>query len=45
MPLLLDEQQLTVSVTARDGAVHRYTFALQPNHVALAPLRARCLGD
>src|SRR5262249_10200626 len=26
-----------------DGAVHRYTFVLQPNDVALAPLRSRCL--
>jgi hypothetical protein len=45
MPLLLDEQEVTVSVAARDGVVHRYTFALQPNVVALAPLRSRCLGD
>jgi hypothetical protein len=45
MPLLIDEQELSVSLTARDGAVHRYTFALQPNDVALAPLRERCSGD
>jgi hypothetical protein len=45
MPLLLDEQELSVSVTARDGAVHRYTFTLQPNDVALAPLRSRCSGS
>src|ERR1043166_2229627 len=43
MPLLLDEQELSLSITARDGAVHRYTFTLQPNDVALAPLRSRCL--
>jgi hypothetical protein len=42
MPLLIDEQELSVSLTARDGGVHRYTFALQPNDVALAPLRERC---
>jgi hypothetical protein len=45
MPLLINEQELAVSVTARNGVVHRYTFALQPNDVALAPLRSRCLGD
>src|SRR5215471_10166347 len=45
MPLLLGEQELAISVTARDGIVHRYTFALQPNNVALAPMRARCSGD
>lgn len=45
MPLLIGEPELTVSVTGRGGAVHRYTFALQPNDVALAPLRSRCLGS
>jgi hypothetical protein len=44
MPLLVDEQELALSVTAKDGAVHRYTFVLQPNDVALAPLRSRCSG-
>ena len=44
MPLLGDEQELALSVTAGDGTVHRYTFELQPNDVALAPLRSRCLG-
>jgi len=45
MPMLLDEQELSVSLTAQDGIVHRYTFALQPNDVALAPLRERCSGS
>ena len=45
MPLLIGEQELSVSVSARDGIVRRYTFALQPNDVALAPLRSRCSGD
>ena len=45
MPMLVEEQDLSVSVTARDGVVHRYTFVLQPNDVALAPLRSRCLGS
>jgi len=45
MPLLINEQELSVSVTAKDGIARRYTFALQPNNVALAPLRSRCSGD
>jgi len=45
MPLLVDEPELSVSVTARGGTMHRYTFALQPNDVALAPLRSRCLSS
>ena len=45
MPLLVEEQELSISVTARDRVAHRYTFALQPNDVALAPLRARCSGS
>jgi hypothetical protein len=45
MPLLVEEQDLSVSVTARDGVAHRYTFQLQPNDVALAPLRSRCSGS
>ena len=42
MPLLVQEQELSISVTASDGVAHRYTFALQPNDVALAPVRSRC---
>jgi hypothetical protein len=45
LPLLVDEQELSVSVTASDRVVHRYTFALQPNDVALAPVRSRCSGS
>jgi hypothetical protein len=45
MPMLVEEQELSVAVTARGAAVHRYTFVLQPNQVALAPLRSRCLGS
>jgi hypothetical protein len=45
LPLLIEETELSVSITERDGVVHRYTFALQPNDVALAPLRSRCSGS
>jgi len=44
MPLIVDEQEVFVSVKARDHVVHRYTFRLQPNDIALAPLRSRCSG-
>ena len=44
LPLLIEETELSVSITARDGVVQRYTFALQPNDVALGPLRSRCSG-
>ena len=45
MPLLVEEDRLGVSITAADGAAHDYTFAMQPNDVALAPVRSRCLGS
>jgi hypothetical protein len=45
MPLLVEEQELSISVTASDGVARRYTFALQPNDVALAPVRSRCSGS
>ena len=45
MPLLVREQELSIAVTASDGVAHRYTFALQPNDVALAPVRSRCSGS
>ena len=45
MPLLVEEDRLAVSITATDGAAHDYTFAMQPNDVALAPVWSRCLGS
>jgi len=45
MSLLAEAQEMAISVTAKDGVVHRYTFALQPNDLALAPLRERCWAN
>jgi len=43
MPLLIQDDELVVSITDRDGAMHDYTFSLQPNDLALRPIRLRCL--
>jgi len=42
MPLLMQDDQLVVSVPGHDGAMHDYTFSMQPNDVALRPIRSRC---
>src|SRR5215831_18410871 len=31
MPLLMQDDEIDVSITERDGAVHDYTFSMQPN--------------
>ena len=43
LPLLQDDQ-LVVSLSERDGTTHDYTFSLQPNAVALGAIRSRCFG-
>jgi VCBS repeat-containing protein len=40
MPLLMQEDEIVVSVPERDGAVHDYTFSMQPNDFALRPIRS-----
>jgi hypothetical protein len=42
MPLLLQDDELVVSIPGPDGAMHDYTFSMQPNDVALRPIRSRC---
>src|SRR5215471_1187183 len=42
MPLLMQDDELVASIPERDGAVHGYTFSMQPNDLALGPIRARC---
>jgi hypothetical protein len=41
MPLLMQDDELVVSIPDRDGAMHDYTFSMQPNDVALSPIRSR----
>lgn len=43
LPLLFDEDRFVVSVAERNGSLHDYTFLMQPNDVALGPIRSRCL--
>src|SRR5215475_5398252 len=42
MPLLMQDDELVVSIPDRDGAMHDYTFSMQPNDVVLGPIRSRC---
>jgi hypothetical protein len=42
MPLLMQDDELVVSIPDWDGAMHDYTFSMQPNDVALSPIRSRC---
>ena len=42
MPLLMQDNELVVSIPERDGAMHNYTFSMQPNDLALGPIRSRC---
>jgi hypothetical protein len=42
MPLLMQDDELVVSVPDRDGAMHNYTFSMQPNDLALRPIRSHC---
>jgi hypothetical protein len=40
MPLLMQEDEIVVSIPERDGAGHGYTFSMQPNDLALRPIRS-----
>jgi hypothetical protein len=42
MPLLMQDNELVVSIPDQDGALHDYTFSMQPNDLALGPIRSRC---
>jgi len=42
MPLLMQDNELVVSISEKDGAMHDYTFSMQPNDLALRPIRLRC---
>lgn len=44
MPLLIEENQIGISISETDGSPHDYTFSMKPNDVALAPIRSRCLN-
>jgi hypothetical protein len=42
MPQLMQDDELVVSIPDRNGAMHDYTFSMQPNDLALRPIRLRC---
>jgi hypothetical protein len=42
MPLIVQDDQLLVSVSDQNGIVHDYTFSMQPNDLALEPIRSAC---
>jgi hypothetical protein len=42
MPLLMQDNELVVSIPDRNGTLHDYTFSMQPNDLALSPIRSRC---
>jgi hypothetical protein len=42
MPLLIQDDELVVSIPDWDGAMHDYTFSMQPNDLALGPIRSHC---
>ena len=42
MPLLMQDDELGVSIPDSDGTVHDYTFSMQPNDLALRPIHLHC---
>jgi hypothetical protein len=42
MPLIVQDNQLVVSISEQNGTLHDYTFSMQPNDLALAPIRSGC---
>jgi hypothetical protein len=44
MPLIVQDDQLVVSISEQNGTFHDYTFSMQPNDTALGPIRSGCFG-
>jgi hypothetical protein len=40
MPLIVQDEQLVISIFDQDGTMHDYTFSMPPNDVALRPIRS-----
>ncbi|MBX9842072.1 MAG: hypothetical protein K2Z80_09735 [Xanthobacteraceae bacterium] len=45
IPSIIEEDQLVISVPEAAGPIHDYTFAMQPNDVALRAIRSHCFND
>jgi hypothetical protein len=41
---LIEREQFDIVITGQGGETHEYTFLMQPNDRALAPLRSLCLS-
>jgi hypothetical protein len=42
MPVIVQDEQLVVSILEQNGTLHDYTFSIQPNDLALEPIRSAC---
>jgi hypothetical protein len=42
MPSIVQDDQLVVSISEQNGTLHNYTFPIQPNDLALKPIRSGC---
>jgi len=42
MPVIVQDDQLVVSISDQNGTLHDYTFSIQPNDLALEPIRSAC---
>jgi hypothetical protein len=42
MPSIVQDDQLVVSISDQNGTLHNYTFPIQPNDLALKPIRSGC---
>jgi hypothetical protein len=45
LPLLIQDEQLFLTIPEPNGTLHDYTFSMQPNDVALKSIRLGCLND
>ena len=42
MPVIVQDDQLVVSIPEQNGTMHDYTFSIQPNDLALRPIHSGC---
>jgi len=45
MPSIVQDDELVVSVPDQNGTLHNYAFPIQPNDLALKPIRLGCFDD
>jgi len=42
MSLIVQDDELVVSISDQSGTLHDYTFSMQPNDISLEPIRSGC---